>query len=408
MACDVERVYMTLRMMRRVVYLCALLSYIVACTEEPPTTPTIIQPKVQRQYYLNADFGFSIDFPTGWTVKDAVSGDSDLLKKARLDQGNGRVTNIFVYARLLTSAERDAFLSNNVALDKSVREKSNGTFRLGDASVHWTETEAPETPAGSACGITYRVIRGNLLIEVVCLAMGSSVASYLELKPEFIATVESLSFVEETNVVDKSKLQRQKQNNKIHTYEIKLSAPVGPIAFNARVPIQFRRAQSSSDVAAHLALARQIEGNPIGKSVVYEAFSVDWSHASHLPILYVGTIPAAKDGQGRFTSAYWKQFKEQFDKHSALLVVTLRQQMVSYGMPDISDEMERIVKTTDSNTSIVFGFLPTGANSVPPHLVARKLIFIRNSIVLFEIAVDASKPNAMAKLSEIIESLDLE
>jgi len=95
-----------------------------------------------------------------------------------------------------------------------------------------------------------------------------------------------------------------------------------------------------------------------------------------------------------------------FMKQSKLMIVTINSQLVTYGLPDASVSMNRILADANKNTAIIFGFAPTAQpTEKPPMLVARKVFFAQNCIFLFEIAVDASKPLAMDTLDGYLRSI---
>jgi len=174
-----------------------------------------------------------------------------------------------------------------------------------------------------------------------------------------------------------------------------------------RIPPAFRPAATAAEASARKTLIDALQTNPLGKATISEAFSTDWTRPTTLPILYLGTLPSAEHAQGKFTSDYWKKLKEMFTQQAKMSVITLRQQMLTYGLPDPGDTMSRTIAAADNNTVVLFGFAPTGkASDAPPLLVARKLKYIRKSIVLFEAGVDASAPGAMATLDYIIRTVD--
>ncbi|MBK9990085.1 MAG: hypothetical protein IPP19_04930 [Verrucomicrobia bacterium] len=171
----------------------------------------------------------------------------------------------------------------------------------------------------------------------------------------------------------------------------------------------FRPAATSAEVSARQALISAIQANPLGKTVVYHVFSTNWNRPFTLRFLQVGTIPSAERAQGKFTNDYWNKAREMFAQQARISAVTLRQQMVSYGLADPGDSMSRTIAAADNNTVILFGFAPTGkASDGTPLLMARKLRYFRKSIVLFEAGVDASAPRAMETLDYIIRTVDVQ
>lgn len=174
-----------------------------------------------------------------------------------------------------------------------------------------------------------------------------------------------------------------------------------------RVPPAFRPAATAAEASARQSLIKALQTNPLGKAVVSETFSTDWTRPTMLPVLYIGTLPSTERAQGNFTADYWSKAKEMFTQQAKLSVITLRQQMLTYGLADPGDTMSRAIAGADPNTVILFGFAPTGkASDAPAILVARKLKYVRKSIVLFEAGVDASAPGAMATLDYIIRTVD--
>ena len=194
----------------------------------------------------------------------------------------------------------------------------------------------------------------------------------------------------------------------VREYEVSVPGVTSKVMI--RVPEAFRLAANDAEAAGRKTLLDNLQTNSKGKAGVSEAFSTDWTHPATPPILFVGTLPGYESRQGKIPSGYWSQLKEMMVEKANLSSAQARQQMLAHGLPDPGGTMSRTMDTTDANSLIFFGLAPPvgkpSAGAPALILLARKLKYVRNCIVMFEASVDASAPDAMAKLDEIIRTVD--
>ncbi len=118
--------------------------------------------------YTDASLGFSITFPRGWTVKDAIS-DASIAKKAVYEHPDGRRATIIVYAWDTGPALAWESLTARSLFDQSYGKSGEyldgGETTLSGQRAIWFKFKF----AGNALesyAITYAVLKGNTLFSI--------------------------------------------------------------------------------------------------------------------------------------------------------------------------------------------------------------------------------------------------
>lgn len=174
------------------------------------------------------------------------------------------------------------------------------------------------------------------------------------------------------------------------------------------LPYGFKRAMSVTEMSARDKLNQALESSQSGKAIVAETFSTNWANPTVLPFLFVGTLPSAVKAQGRFTWDYWTKARDMFVRQSKSQLPVIASHLKSFGHQDVSAALNRISRC-DSNCVIILGFSPgTDDKGSPPMLLARKLRYVLQSFILFELAVNASDSNAIETLEDYLNQIDVQ
>jgi len=172
-------------------------------------------------------------------------------------------------------------------------------------------------------------------------------------------------------------------------------------AVNIQIPREFISASTSSEVQRRRQITQALANSPTGKGVVVDVYLTDWASSNILPLLYVGTLPSAVGMQGRIPADFWSELKEAYTKATYSKIPEIENYL-----PHSGTALKRLLAQTDPNSSLVFGFTPADeGKNIAPMLLARKIQYIRQSIVIFELAVDASASNATEALVDYLKDI---
>ena len=175
-----------------------------------------------------------------------------------------------------------------------------------------------------------------------------------------------------------------------------------------RIQKKFIPAWTEAERRLRQAILKDIEKASSATLVAAEVYATKWDGSAPFPLIIVGTLPTAVRFQGEVTDEGWKLLAHTLSEHARLSVLPLNQQMVNYGLPDCSDAMRRVLGNKAADTEVTFGFLPAGKNSDDPSLLsARKIKHVQQSLMVFDISVDASKAGAMESLESFLNACDV-
>lgn len=173
------------------------------------------------------------------------------------------------------------------------------------------------------------------------------------------------------------------------------------------LPSDFRAASTKAEKRKQSELIRALQENPGGKAVVADVYLTRWGRSSSLPILYVGTLPSAVKIQGRLRTSDWKEFSNLFTKQARAQLPPIERQLAPFGYLQANRVLNRILSYGDAESAIILGFYPAEGKDSSPVLLARKVRYVRQAIVLFEVAIDASMPRAVETLEQYVRQMDV-
>lgn len=173
------------------------------------------------------------------------------------------------------------------------------------------------------------------------------------------------------------------------------------------VPSGFRPASTESEKRERSKLIRAVQESPSGKGIFTDVYRTRWGSSTLLPILYVGTLPAAVRVQGQVKASDWKEFRSLTVKQARAQLPAIEQQLARIGHSPVTSALNRILLGADANTLVILGFSSVAENHLSPMLMARKLRYVRQSMVLFEVAIDASSPRAAETLEQYVKQIDV-
>lgn len=188
----------------------------------------------------------------------------------------------------------------------------------------------------------------------------------------------------------------------IYTFSI----PGSSKSTNIRLPPGLKLANSSEELKLKADLINGMENSKLGKLKVYEILSPNWKNKLALPLFCIGTLPSSEKLQGRIPIDLWMNLRRSCQEYMDNNATSFRQQLISYGIPDPDIQLKDMLSPEENSVIIAGIFASADPQTQPSLLVARKAVFTDNSILIFEVAVDASEANCFQKLFYSIYTTD--
>ena len=125
---------------------------------------------VKNSQYIDKEWGFSISFPKGWEIKDALTPNSSLIKKAVLKAENNQLASIMVYVFAHDGAVNFSEFSGKDYYDFVIDEDGlmfmqEGVLNIEHGNLPWFKVIGKISDV-QEYSIFYHINRGNMLYRL--------------------------------------------------------------------------------------------------------------------------------------------------------------------------------------------------------------------------------------------------